>query len=292
MNPADYSYCFTEYPLTCDGIKLFLECTTEKQMKPERSILLIHGSTNSSHVFDINYEDYSITRKLAREGFAVWRLDIAGYGRSSEVPNGFLPRMDYAAENIHVAVKLIQKETGQNQIDLLGWSWGTVTTGLFAAKYPEYVNHLVLLAPLLNGVGSREITEEFYEITWESIIEDFQRTDAGEIDPGFVDPAFVKLWCTCCRRYNKAYSPNACRLDYYVNHSQKLIDLDAILAPTLVICGDKDPYLDYKLVNASINHLPEGSALEVIHGGSHIVMYEKPYYRDFQNRLISFLNRI
>ena len=81
-------------------------------------------------------------------------------------------------------------------------------------------------------------------------------------------------------------------MDYYVNHSRKLIDLDAISVPTLVICGDKDPYLDYKLVNASINHLPEGSALEVIHGGSHIVMYEKPYYRDFQNRLISFLNRI
>ena len=199
--------------------------------------------------------------------------------------------MDYAAENIHAAVKLIQKETGQNQIDLLGWSWGTVTTGRFAVKYPEYVNHLVLLAPLLNGVGSREITEEFYEITWESMIEDFQRTDAGEIDPGFVDPAFVKLWCTCCRRYNKAFSPNACRLDYYVNQSQKLIYLDAISVPTLVICGDKDPYLDYKLVNASINYLPAGSALEVIQGSSHIVMYEKPYYRDFQNRLISFLNR-
>ena len=135
MNPADYSYCFTEYPLTCDGIELFLECTTEKQMKPERSILLIHGSTNSSHVFDINYEDYSITRKLAREGFAVWRLDIAGYGRSGEVPNGFLPRMDYAAENIHMAVELIQQETGQNRIDLLGWSWGTITTVRFAAFF-------------------------------------------------------------------------------------------------------------------------------------------------------------
>ena len=56
-----------------------------------------------------------------------------------------------------------------------------------------------------------------------------------------------------------------------------------------MICGDKDPYLDYRHIRSSLNHLPEGSELEVIPGGSHIVMYEKPYYRDFQDKLIHFL---
>ncbi len=29
---------------------------------------------------------------------------------------------------------------------------------------------------------------------------------------------------------------------------------------------------------------------EVIDGGEHAIMYEKPYYQDFQNRLTDFLN--
>ena len=60
--------------------------------------------------------------------------------------------------------------------------------------------------------------------------------------------------------------------------------------PTLVICGDQDPYLNYDLVNQVMDELPDGSRLDVIEGGSHVVYVEKPYYRDFQNRLISFLN--
>jgi pimeloyl-ACP methyl ester carboxylesterase len=74
-----------------------------------------------------------------------------------------------------------------------------------------------------------------------------------------------------------------------VDESVELIDLDAIQAPTLVICGDADPYLDLDAVNDSIDSLPKGSAVEVIPGGAHVVMYEKPYYHDFQQRLAAFL---
>ncbi len=291
MKTTDYFYQFTEYPLIDRGISLFLECMSTGDSAPDRNILLIHGSTNSSHVFDINYEDYSLARRLAREGYAVWRLDIAGYGRSGDVPNGFLPRMDYAAENIHAAVDLITQETKNHKIDLLGWSWGTMTAGRFAVKYPEYLNRLVLYAPLLTGVGEREITEAFYSITWESLVEDFQLNNSGEIDSTIVEPVLVKLWCSNGRRYNKTCSPNACRLDYFVSQSRKLINLEAIPVPTLIICGDKDPYMDYKQIYEVADHLPEGSAVEVIPGGSHIVMYEKPFYHEFQNRIIRFLKR-
>jgi pimeloyl-ACP methyl ester carboxylesterase len=57
-----------------------------------------------------------------------------------------------------------------------------------------------------------------------------------------------------------------------------------------VICGDQDPYLDYDRVYAVLDELPDGSALEVIEGASHVALMEKPYYRDFQDRLIAFLD--
>ena len=73
--------------------------------------------------------------------------------------------------------------------------------------------------------------------------------------------------------------------------SKKLIAPEEITVPTLVICGDKDPYLNYDLVNAALEHLPEGSELEVLEGGSHVVYIEKPYYRTFQDKLLRFLEQ-
>jgi predicted alpha/beta-fold hydrolase len=60
--------------------------------------------------------------------------------------------------------------------------------------------------------------------------------------------------------------------------------------PTLIICGDQDPYLNYDLVYAAPERLPEGSALEVIKGASHVAFIEKPYHQDFQERLSRFLS--
>ena len=182
--------------------------------QPEKSILLIHGVTYSSHEFDIDYEDYSLVRFLAREGYAVWRLDIAGFGQSGEVEDGFLPDSDYAAEDINAAVEKIVQVMGQNQVDLLGWSWGTVTASRFAASHSEHLDK-----------------------------------------------------------------------------ARSLIDLEKITVPTLVICGDTDPYLNYDLVNAVLDHLPEGSELDVLEGGSHVVFIEKPYYREFQDKIIEYLEK-
>ena len=88
------TYSYTDYPLERNGIHLHLDCMAAEGTKPDRNILLIHGVTYSSHEFDIDYEDYSLVRFLAREGYAVWRLDIAGFGQSEEVEDGFLPDSD------------------------------------------------------------------------------------------------------------------------------------------------------------------------------------------------------
>lgn len=67
------------------------------------------------------------------------------------------------------------------------------------------------------------------------------------------------------------------------------VELSAITVPTPVICGSSDPYLNYDIVNTSLASLPEGSALDVIEGGAHVIMYEYPYYHEFQSKLIAFL---
>ena len=288
---AESTFTITKYPLTHNNIDIHLDCTTLDGADPEKNILLTHGVTYSSHEFDIDYKDYSLVRFLAKQGFAVWKLDIAGFGQSGEVEDGFMPDSDYAAEDIDAAVELIVEKSGQDKIDLLGWSWGTVTASRYAAKHSEHLNRLVLYAPILSGLGNYEVDEDFHHNTWEHAADDFKRDQNGNFDYAITEREMIEMFCSSCWHYDGEQSPNGGRRDICVGQNEKLIDLSKITVPTLVICGGSDPYLNYNLVRSSLDELPEGSRLEVIEGGAHVIMYEKPYYKEFQNKLIAFLNQ-
>lgn len=277
------------FPLERNGIKLHLERMTVKGENPQLQILLVHGLTYSSHEFDVNYQDYSLARYLAKHGYAVWRLDIAGYGESEEVKDGFLPNSDYAAEDIAAAAQKIIAVSGQKKIDVLGWSWGTVTSGRFAARHPEMVNKLVLYAPILVGLGDIAVTNPFNHNTWVHAADDFQVTPSKEIDYSITDPAVVATYQSNCWRYDKESSPNGGRRDLLVKNTVRLIPFEKIKVPTLVICGDKDPYLNMDRIKEAIPELGKGSKLEVLPGAAHAMMMEKPYYQQFRTLVVDFL---
>ncbi len=284
---AAEDYAYTEYPLERNGISLHLDRMSAGQT--DKNILLVHGATYSSHEFDIDYQDYSIVRRLCREGYDVWRLDIAGYGRSGKVENGLTITTAYAADDIAAAVDLILGETGQEKIDLFGWSWGTMTTGRYASMHSEKINHLVLYAPILSGIGEREITEPFNHNTWEGAAEDFQKNEDGTFNTEITEQIMIDLFCSRCWKYDQDASPNGWRVDAFQDSGVTLIDLEAIKVPTLVICGDRDPYLNYDLVYASLDSLPAGSELKVIPGAAHAMIFEKPFYQEFQDTVVDFL---
>lgn len=290
VSADELKYTQTVCSLERNGISLYLSQTSLSGIQPQKQILLVHGVTYSSHEFDIDYQDYSLVRRLARDGYGVWQLDLAGFGRSGEVEDGFTVDSDYAAEDIHAAVEKIIHETGQERIDVLGWSWGTVTTSRFAAMHPEMIGRLILYAPILCGIGEYEVTEPFHHNTWDHAADDFQRGPDGSFDENVTDPAVLEWFCSGCWHYDGESSPNGGRKDLCEDPSVMLIDLKKISTPTLVICGDRDPYLNYQLVNQCLDNLPNGSALEIIPGGSHVVYLEKPWYHDFQERLLRFLH--
>ena len=121
-----HAYDYAVLPLERNGYKLHFDCMKRAGTTPKKNILLVHGLTYSSHEFDVNYGDYSLARFLADQGYAVWRLDVAGYGQSQAVEDGFLPNSDYAAEDVAAAAAAVVKMSGEKKIDVLGWSWGTV----------------------------------------------------------------------------------------------------------------------------------------------------------------------
>lgn len=288
-NKATPAYAYDEVPLERAGVALHLDRIQLEGAEPTRDILLVHGVTYSSHEFDIDYEDYSLVRFLARLGYAVWRLDIAGFGQSQEVADGFLPDSAYASEDVNAAVEAIVAQSGRDKVDVLGWSWGTVTTSLYAKNHPEHLGKLVLYAPILSGIGEVQVSEPFHANDWEHAASDFQMGADGTYDSAITEPIMVELFCSSCWHYDGEHSPNGGRRDICVSKETELIDLAAIQAPTLVIHGDADPYLNYELTDGVLERLPSGSEHVVIPGGAHVVMYEKPYYHEFQEALAKFL---
>ena len=239
-----------------------------------------------------------LKERLAAIRAAVNMPIAAGFGISTkeqvkvigEVADGFMPDTAYAAGDIDAAVERIVRETGADRVDILGWSWGTMTAGKYAAGHPLHLGRLVLYGPVLVGLEGNVGDAPFSHNTWEGAAEDFQRRPDGRFDEAVTDPVVIDLFCSRCWRYDGDSSPNGWRRDAFAGPSERLIDLDSIAAPTLVICGSRDPYMNWDAVNHALEHLPEGSRLEIIAGGSHIMLYEKPYYREFQDRVVRFLN--
>ena len=277
-------------PLERNGVRLHLDRIALADTQPAKQILLVHGLTYSSHEFDVDYADYSLARFLATQGYAVWRLDVAGYGSSEDVKDGFMPNSDYAAEDVAAAARTIIAQSGQKKIDVLGWSWGTVTSGRFAAKHPELVRRLVLYAPILVGLGEAKVTAPFNANTWVHAAGDFQVTASGDIDYTICEPAVVATFQSNAWRYDKDSSPNGGRKDLLVSDTVRLIPFERITVPTLVICGDRDPYLKLDRIREAMPELAsKESRLFVIEGAAHAMMMERPYYRLFRETVADFL---
>jgi pimeloyl-ACP methyl ester carboxylesterase len=228
---------------------------------------------------------------LADNGYSVWLLDIAGYGSSAKVEDGFVPNSDYAAEDIATAARLIAETAKTAKLDLLGWSWGTVTGGRFAAKYPDLVNKLVLYAPIVAGLAAVEVTEAYHSNTWEHAAGDFQVKDDQTIDYDIVELPVADTFLSNCWRYDGAGSPNGGRRDLLVAPTERLIPTANIKAPTLLIVGDKDPYVTVALCEEALKTLPGNAELKVIEGAAHAMMMEKPYYKNFRESVLTFLKK-
>jgi pimeloyl-ACP methyl ester carboxylesterase len=278
------------FPLEREGVKLHLARYQTADSKVKSPLLLVHGLTYSSHEFDVNYADYSLVRFFAGNGYAVWLLDIAGYGSSEKVPNGFTPNSDYAAEDIAAAARVILKESNTAKLDVLGWSWGTVTGGRFAAKYPELVNKLVLYAPIVAGLADIAVADAYHANDWAHAADDFQKNADGSINFAIIEPAVANTYIANCWLYDGAGSPNGGRRDLLVAPTKRLIPTAEIKAPTLLILGDKDDYVSVALAQEALATLANGE-LKVIAGGAHAMMMEKPYYKDFRKSVLTFLKK-
>ena len=142
-----------------------------------RVVLFVHGAGTPAEVsFDPPAEGYSWMAYLAEAGFDVFSMDMTGYGRSTRPPPmsdpcnlsqaqqadlvpAFLSAPCPAAypfaltssasdwHDLDAVVEYLREMRGVEQVALVAWSLGGPRAGGYAARHPEKVSSLILLAP-------------------------------------------------------------------------------------------------------------------------------------------------
>ncbi len=152
-------------------------------------VLFVHGAGTPAEVaFDAPHSSYSWMQHLAQEGFNSFSMDTTGYGRSTRpypmndpcnLPENqreeFVPQLiaadcepsyGFAAttiasdwDDIDAVVDYLRELRGVQRVHLVAWSLGGPRAGGYAARYPEKVGRLVLLAPAYSRNRPEEAPE-------------------------------------------------------------------------------------------------------------------------------------
>lgn len=282
----------------------------------ERILLFVHGSTYpASTAFDLPLDGMSAMDFLAGKGFDVYLVDLPGYGLSGRPAQMSAPAADNppfmrtadAAAVVGQVVDFIRKRRGVETIDLMGWSWGTSTMGLYTSTHNDAVNRLVLYAPqwlsrtpslMASGEGKlpayRSVTRDSAKSRWLTGVPEAKKADL--IPPGWFDQWADATFPTDA--VGAKQSPPVLRApngtvadkDAYWQAGKPLYDPADIRVPVLIIHAEWDadlPSYQAQEYFAKLTHAPYKRFVE-LGEGTHTVMMEKNRMQ-FLREIASFL---
>jgi pimeloyl-ACP methyl ester carboxylesterase len=234
----------------------------------EKAVLFVHGATYPGITFDLEIDGYDWMTQVATAGFAAYALDLRGYGRSTRPAamadppekNAPFSRAKDAAADVGDAVEFILDRTGADRVDLVGWSWGTVITGMYAAEHGDKVDKLVLYAPIYSlenpdgkawladpgNQGQLKQLGAYRTVGFEQTGERWASQIVPEDKSQWRDEEVLQTWFDALLATEPAgaevvRAPNGVLVDLWeVFHARPLYDAGRIEVPTLVIRGDAD----------------------------------------------------
>ncbi|WP_435335878.1 alpha/beta fold hydrolase [Haloarchaeobius sp. TZWWS8] len=108
-------------------------------------ILLVYAVINRPSVLDFQ-PDRSVVRQFVERGFDVYLVD---WGEPSRLDTS-LDLDDFVTRYLANCVDVVRERAGVDAVHLFGYCSGATLAAIFAALYPERVQTLGLLAPVLN----------------------------------------------------------------------------------------------------------------------------------------------
>jgi pimeloyl-ACP methyl ester carboxylesterase len=237
-------------------------------------LLMLHGLGSTKKDWDAQVPFFS-------KYFRVITLDLRGHGKST------IPKTDYGVHLMTEDVKCFLEALDIKKATLIGFSMGGAVAFDFAAKYPEYLDKLVIVnsGPDFNNMG--QIGEDLLhsrtkfletkglealakEISFNMFPEDHQIDLRNEFEER------CKL-----NDYNAYYKSFTTLMNWGLG--EKLKD---IKTKTLVVASDMD-YTPVSFKEEYVSRLPNAK-LVVIENSRHGAVLDQP--EAFNHALLNFLN--
>jgi pimeloyl-ACP methyl ester carboxylesterase len=290
------------------GIEIYVRNKRPASMtsfRPERTLLYVHGATYpASTAFDLKLNGTSWMEYVASRGYDVYLLDLRGYGKStrpSEMSqdtkaNPPIVRGDTAVKDIGTVVDFILARRNIPRLNLIGWSWGTVTMATYTTQNPTKVERLVLYAPgwirqtaSLTGpqagagpLGAyRAVTRDMAMQRWMTGVPEDKK--ATLIPGGWFDAWADATWATDPEGAKASppvlRAPNGVLADgmEYWSSNKAYYDPAKITVPTLLVQAEWDrdlpPYMAQTLFPLLVNS--PGKRYVQLPEGTHTIIMEK-----------------
>lgn len=248
------------------------------------AILLVHGRTWSALPdFDLRVEgeELSLMDGLVAEGYAVYGIDLRGYGQTLRDDTGWLTPAR-AADDINIVLEWITDAAEWRvKPHLFGWSMGSMMSQLAAQRRPGNISSLILFGyphnPDTQYPADETGIEPAREInTAEAAASDF--IVPGSISENAID-SYVK----------QALAADPVRTDIRSASDYNALDAAKLTMPTLVIHGAEDPLAPPENLAKLYTAINTGHKQWVtVPGSDHAAFLESP--RDyFIDELVTFM---
>lgn len=237
---------------------------------PKATILLVHGRTWSSRPdFDLQVPglERSVMASLAARGFAVYAVDLRGYGTTPRDRTGFLTPKRAAADVVAVLQWISARHRALPPPALLGWSLGGAVV-LLAAQQPEAnISALVLFAFAMDPDAKFAALADPEQPA-------MTRTTRADAEVDFISPlvtprpvieAFVQ----------QALASDPIRMDWIREEEFNGARVDRLSMPTLVIHGARDPGMVDEITAKFVARIPAAHRQwTILPGGDHAAQLE------------------
>lgn len=248
------------------------------------SILLVHGRTWSALPdFDLQLdgENLSMMDSLVDEGYAVYAVDLRGYGETPRDETKWLTP-NRAADDVAQVITWISAQSEWDfKPHLFGWSMGSTISQLMVQRHPELIEALILFGYWrdVDGVippDAEGVQPEFAKNTAVAAASDF-------ITPGSISSAAVDAYVAA------ALAADPIRVDIRAMDQYNALDGAKVSVPTLVIAGEFDPLAPAANQVKLLTSLATGHKQFVsVPNSDHAALLERP--RDyFLHEIVAFL---
>ena len=224
----------TRHTVMADGHPIAL---WEKRSKDAgRAVLLVHGRTWSALPdFDLQVEgeNLSLMDGLVDAGFAVYAVDLRGYGETPRDETGWLTP-NRAADDVAIALEWISaQDSWTGKPHLFGWSMGSTISQLAVQRHEGLVASLTLFGYWRDIDQVIPADEEGIEPLREPTTAEAAASDF--ITPGSISQKAIDAYVAA------AIAADPIRVDLKSMDQYNALDGAQIRVPTLVIAGEHDP---------------------------------------------------